>query len=301
MKWNRQRQWILAVLLLVSSWNLNAQDKDSINNRRLKIITVTGAGLYTGAFVGLYHLWYKNYPQSSFHFINDNDEWMQMDKAGHTFTSYYEGVYGIRMLEWAGVPSRKAAWYGGLWGMLMQTPFEVLDGFSAQWGASTGDIIANSVGTAMVIGQHLKWQDQRLLLKFSFSPSPFAQHKPKLLGSSLAEQLFKDYNGQTYWLSGNILALSGHSKIPPWLNLSVGYGADGLLRGTREDQENDPLAFNTIRSRQFYLSPDVDLSRIKTRSKVLGTLLDAASFIKIPAPTLEYHEQNGFRFHWLYF
>jgi hypothetical protein len=38
----------------------------------------------TGALVGLNQLWYADYARSDFHFINDNAEWLQMDK-GRTY------------------------------------------------------------------------------------------------------------------------------------------------------------------------------------------------------------------------
>ena len=44
------------------------------------------------ALVGFNELWYKNYPKSNFHFVNDNSSWLQMDKFGHAATSYYGGV-----------------------------------------------------------------------------------------------------------------------------------------------------------------------------------------------------------------
>ena len=36
------------------------------------------------------------YPKSKFHFINDNREWLQMDKFGHAMTSYYTGYLGVK-------------------------------------------------------------------------------------------------------------------------------------------------------------------------------------------------------------
>jgi hypothetical protein len=50
------------------------------------------------------------------------------------------------------------------------------------------------------------------------------------------------------------------SKIPKWLNLAVGYGADGMLSG---NGENTTLAAldSAQRSRQFYLSVDLDLTK----------------------------------------
>ena len=69
-----------------------------------------------------------------------------MDKFGHASTSYYGGVNGIKLYKWAGLEYKKAVWVGGLTGLLFNSTIEILDGFSANWGASLGDVFANSSG-----------------------------------------------------------------------------------------------------------------------------------------------------------
>jgi hypothetical protein len=62
----------------------------------------------------LNQLWYADYARSDFHFINDNAEWLQMDKAGH-ISSYHLGRLGAEMLEWSGAIKRAIDlwfWYG---------------------------------------------------------------------------------------------------------------------------------------------------------------------------------------------
>lgn len=39
------------------------------NSKRFGLVLGTEAVLYTGATIALYHYWYKNYPQSAFHFL----------------------------------------------------------------------------------------------------------------------------------------------------------------------------------------------------------------------------------------
>jgi hypothetical protein len=58
-----------------------------------------------GALVGLNQLWYADYPRSDFHFINDNAEWLQMDKAGHIFLLSFRAI-GAEMLEWSGASQK---------------------------------------------------------------------------------------------------------------------------------------------------------------------------------------------------
>jgi hypothetical protein len=61
--------------------------------------------------------------------------------------------------------------------------------------------------------------------KFSFHSTQYAQYRPNVLGSSFVEQILKGLQ----W--ANLLAVGQHipfqgSKIPKWLNLAIGYGAD---------------------------------------------------------------------------
>ncbi|MBL7883600.1 MAG: DUF2279 domain-containing protein [Bacteroidia bacterium] len=274
-----------------------------LNKKRLGLVLSTELGLYAGSLVALNELWYKNYPRSSFHFFDDNAEWLQMDKVGHVTTSYYIGRVGISLLKWSGVERKKAIWYGGMLGSLYQSTIEVLDGYSQEWGFSLGDFAANTLGSLLVVGQELAWDEQRITLKFSFQKSEFAPYRPNLLGKNIQENILKDYNGQTYWLSINPSSfMKKDTKFPHWLNIAIGYGANGMTGG----QINPPffdINTNQIyfdRYRQYYLSLDVDLTRIKTKSLFLKTFFQSIGFIKIPAPALEFN-RNGVKGNWLGF
>lgn len=273
-----------------------------VNKARLNGIIIGGSIIYASSMTGLYHLWYKNYPQSNFHFINDNNEWLFMDKAGHTTTSYYLGLLGYESLRWAGLSEKKSTWYGGSFGFAYLTVIEILDGFSKEWGASGGDLIANGTGTALFIGQQLAWKEQRILLKYSFHLTDYAQYNPELLGKGFVARLIKDYNGQTVWLSGNISSfLPEDSRFPKWLNFSIGYGAEGMTGAANNPQflNDQPIpSFN--RYRQFYIAPDIDLTRIKTRNNTLNYVLKTFGFLKFPLPTIEINKK-GIKFHPLYF
>jgi hypothetical protein len=275
------------------------QPAPQFHKKRFVTVAATESALYAGSLIGLNALWYKDYPRSSFHFFNDNPEWLQMDKAGHVMTSYYIGRIGIGLFRWSGVEHKKAAWYGGLVGSAYQTTIEALDGYSAEWGFSAGDVLANTLGSAVVIGQELCWKEQRITLKFSFSPSDYARYRPSLLGTTYTEKMLKDYNGQTYWASVNIHSfLRETSKFPRWLNVAVGYGAEGMTGGRFNppyiDESGNQLTFD--RYRQYYLSLDLDLTKIRTRSYFLKTVFETFGFIKIPAPAVEFSKKGvGFK------
>jgi hypothetical protein len=296
----------LLFLFTINSYaqaNTELSDSNKINNTRLKGVIITESALFAASMTGLYVLWYKDYPMNGFHLINDNREWQQMDKMGHATTSYYFGKIGYEALKWSGVKENKAIWYGGLYGSAYLLTIEILDGFSTEWGFSLGDFSSNTLGSALFISQQLAWHEQRIMLKYSTHTTDYAKYRPDLLGSNLPQRIIKDYNGSTFWLSGNIYSfLPKSSGFPKWLNLAIGYGAEGMIGG-----HSNPLVYkgNTmpsfVRYRQFYLSLDIDLTRIPTKSKTLDLIFDLIGFIKIPLPTLEYNTKDGFKGHGIYF
>lgn len=267
----------------------------TLNKKRRNILLISEASVYTVALVGLNLLWYADYPKSSFHFINDNEEWLQMDKMGHMSSSYYTGVAGIKAYEWAGFSRKNAIWYGGMTGSIFLTVIEVLDGTSEEWGASSGDLIANTTGSLLAIGQALKWNEQRIELKYSYIPSNIAIKNPEQLGSNHLERALKDYNGQTYWLTLNIKSLFQieNPYFPSWLSLALGYGADGMVNPYQEEGDGEIY-------RQFLMSFDVDLNKIKTKNKTLNSVLYTFGFLKFPTPAIQYRNGNIF-FHPIYY
>lgn len=273
---------------------------DSLNHIRKNTVLISEIAVGAGTLIGLNQLWYADYPRSNFHFINDNSDWLQMDKAGHAFSSYHLGRLSSEMLKWSGVSKRKQLLYGSGVGFVFLTAVEVLDGYSSQWGASTGDIIANASGTALYVSQELIWNEQRITPKFSFHTTKYADLRPDVLGSSFSEQILKDYNGQTYWLSFNLYSFAKGTKIPKWLNLAVGYGAEAMISA---NQKNNSIysSTGTRPFRQFYLSLDINLTKINTNSSLLKTLFSVINTIKVPAPTIEFKRFNDVKYHLIYF
>ncbi len=296
----------LSLLFQVSAQDvlIKTPEENARIRRNVRIVLGTEAALYAGSMTGLYFLWYADYKQTSFHFYDDSGEWLQMDKAGHAMTAYHVGLIGYEALRLAGLDERRATFYGAPLGFAFQTTVEIFDGFSDGWGFSWTDILANSIGAGLFMTQQLCWHEQRIALKYSFHTTKYADYRPDLLGKTTLEQMLKDYNGQTYWMSFNIksLALPSNSNFPAWLNIAVGYSGDGMTGAFRNEREHEgrPIPFYE-RIRQFFLAHDIDLTRIPVKNKFLKTTLKVLSFIKIPAPTLEFREGGECEWHWLYF
>lgn len=264
---------------------------------RVRLVAGGHLAVYGGSIAGLSIMWYSKKPQSTFHFFDDNAEWLQIDKAGHLYGAYQLGRASHALWRWAGVPEKKSVWLGGLSGLAFQTIVEVLDGFQASYGFSIGDYVANLAGTATFVSQELAWEEQRIKIKFSSVPRTYAapdlaERAKNIYGSTLPERLLKDYNHQAYWVSANLHSLLGTDGLPPWLNLAVGYGAEGMF-GARSNVARDAEGNITFdrsdipRARQWFLSPDIDFSKIKTSKKGIRVLLFVLDAVKFPAPALE--------------
>ncbi|RMG84327.1 MAG: DUF2279 domain-containing protein [Bacteroidetes bacterium] len=294
---------------------------DTFQKDRFWVTVGAGTAIWGSASVILWNSWYRDYPITRFHTFDDRGEWQNMDKVGHFTQTWIESYNGFNGARWTGMKRQNARWSAIALGMGLQLTVEVMDGFSEKWGFSWADIGANTLGAGFFLGQELLWRDQRLKLKVSsrqptYSDEPvfstdgaavssIKKRADDLYGGSGAVSFFKDYNAQTYWLSANIhsfLPERAKNKFLPWLNVAFGYGANNMFGGFSNTWEEDGAVFTPDparykRYKEFYLSFDVDLSKIKTKSPVLRFALGMLNWVKIPAPALEVNTLGKVKFH----
>ena len=104
---NFKNPFLLAILFIFTFQPIEGQNKiehflkpsDTLNKKRQNPVIITEAALASVTLIGLNQIWYADYAKSDFHFINDNDEWLQMDKVGHFYSAYHLGRFGAE-LEW---------------------------------------------------------------------------------------------------------------------------------------------------------------------------------------------------------
>lgn len=295
---------------------------DTFNKKRFFI--GTGAGLaLDGAFsIGLWQAWYKDSELTQFHTFNDWNEWQQVDKMGHLYTAYNYSRWVFQAARWTGMKHKPAAWTSVGVGMLLQSTTEMMDGYAAKWGFSWGDMAFNALGASLFLSQELAWQEQRITMKVSSNPQSYPdltfqgvghsgsitiqERTQELYGHSFAERFIKDYNAQVNWMAINIHSFSPKSKFPKWLNLAVGYGAGNMVAGEGyEWVGKDHLPYSVDpsllpRYRSFYLSTDIELTRLPIKNKVLKLLVYGIHHIKFPGPALEVNTLGQTQFHWLF-
>lgn len=284
----------LLVCVILSPLRLFGQEEQpGPDHGRITTVAIVCGVAYSATLYGLSKAWYSGQPRESFHFFNDNGEWKQIDKVGHFYSAFYSSYAADRALQWAKVDKRRSGKYGSIIGSFLLVPVEVMDGFSSAYGASVGDLVADFAGGGFYFAQTRLWEEPRIYPKFSFHRSDFARLRPAVLGNNGVEELLKDYNGQTYWLSFD---LDRFIPFPKWINLDVGYGAEGMVYA--RDNENSQAGYHAYR--QYYLGLDIDLRAVNTRSRFLRSVLDVVSLVRLPAPAMEF-SRHGVAFKPLYF
>ncbi|HCM75517.1 MAG TPA: DUF2279 domain-containing protein [Cytophagales bacterium] len=269
------------------------QELDSVNKKKLNRLVIASSVGYTASMVVLSKAWYSEFDRQPFSFFDDSKEWFQVDKIGHFYSAFHLSNMSANALIHTGLSKRKSQKIGALSSFLMVSSIEIFDGYSAGYGASASDLVANAVGSSVFLGQQLLWNETRIYPKFSFHTTHLANQRPTILGSNFSEKVLKDYNGQTYWMS---IDVDRFTRFPKWLNLAIGYGAHDFIFASKE--ANISNGYSPYR--QYYLSIDFDLTSVKTNSKPLKALLYLANMIKLPSPTLEF-TRHGVKSYAFYF
>lgn len=279
----------------------NSPYSDSLVKSRLYSVAAVGSSIYFGGISYLSFVWYKDQERVPFHFYNDGKGYLQMDKFGHAYAAYWESYAAYNALRWSGMDKRRALIWGGPIGFIFQAPIEVFDGLFEGWGFSWWDMAANAFGSALFTAQEAFFDEQVVLMKFSYSPSGYPKYH-HILGTNHLESFFLDYNGHTHWFSANIRSVTGISAIPQWLNFAFGYSANGMIFEFDNPTWYQGKPFPHLeRYRQFLFSLDIDLTRIPAKRKWVRTTLKTLNLIKVPFPAIEVNRVDGVRFRPLYF
>lgn len=300
---------LLFALFLLTSFSLKAilprdstQFETNINRAKLTSAIVSSTLAYTGGISYLSFVWYKDHERVPFHFYNDNTGYLQMDKMGHAYASYFESYICYNWLRKTGISKQKALLYGGTAGFIMQLPIEVFDGLYEGWGFSWGDIIANTLGSALLIGQEALFDEQIVRPKMSFSKSKYFDQANGYLGKNVFNSFFEDYNSHTHWFSADANRFFLKNTLPSWLNLSVGYSANGMFGEFSNRSYYHGVKLPEVdRTRQFLFSLDVNWEKIPTHSKFLKVIFKGLNFVKLPFPAIGINSKGTFKAYGLYF
>ena len=257
---------------------------ENFNKARFNSVIICEAGIATLATIGLQYLWYKKFSKSKFHLFNDNNEWLNMDKAGHATSAYNISAIQYNLMRWSGVKKSSSIFIAGGSALAYMSLIEIFDGFSAKWGFSKGDMLSNIAGAGMYVAEQAVWDQQKIQLRFSYHSSVYAKYNRAELGKNLPQKILKDYNGQRYWLSFNIASFFAAANIPEWVNTDIGYGAEGMTGAVVNPYFADGKVIPSF-TRQRKLFFGITGSFAKRNSTPYASWLN---IIRIPSPVLEW-------------
>ncbi|MBL0175640.1 MAG: hypothetical protein IPP94_10310 [Ignavibacteria bacterium] len=250
---------------------------DSTSVRWDHALIVGGALTGTVAAIHIYqqNAWWKD-RRTSFHFVDDQDYALNVDKAGHFLGGAFGAFLGEKSLEWSGVSRDGSAIWGSVLGALFELYVEVEDGYALDWGFSKGDAIGDVAGAAWTLGQHFVPILENFQPKFTYYPSK------KFRDGLHHGNAIDDYEGQTYWMAVHVHGLlpkSWKPYWPEWLAIAVGASVRNMADfdgATGADKE-----------RNIIISLDYDMTKIlPTDTWWMRTLAEFLNFIHFPAPAI---------------
>jgi hypothetical protein len=269
-----------------------------------KHLAILITAVYLTSLLWLSSVWYNTY--TGFHFFDDIFEWEYLDKFGHFFASFYLGLFFYEVFGDAESldPPRQKKWFCFA-GFVLLLPIEILDGFSMNYGASPADLLANGLGGLFCYWRASSTVISGLRPKFSFHATTLSIIRPDLLGANFSQQIIKDYNGQTYWLSLDVNKIFHTRVMPDWLMVTVGYGAEGMLGGhdnVWKTSAGEVKDFSSLaRSKRILISVDLHVGFLRKKNLLFCYLLAPFVLIKFPAPAIEINFERGVIFHPIYF
>jgi uncharacterized protein YfiM (DUF2279 family) len=289
-----KKQLWLSLFIIISSLNCYSQS-DSLSSPSIlkKSIVFSGQIItYTGFTYEMSQQFFNTPHLSDFHLKQDLNTWRGMDKFFHAFGSYQFLALLYQTNKWTGMKDKRALnlafWESTLFG----TTKEYCDGRIDVGGWSWYDIEMNFTGNLFFYLQQRFLNKQLIQYKYSYGNSHLQHYYPETLGSSWKNYWFRDYNGQTFWVSVSLgnMNLTQNKWLKP-IAFCLGYGADNLI------YELSNKNIDLKRYSQLYLGLDIDLTQIETKNKFLKTTFLLLNRLRFPLPSIEYNSLNQFKFH----
>ena len=271
--------YLLSFLVVKSSFAQS--DTSKVNPYKLALVLGSGISVLGGSYIYVQNSWWSD-QSTDFHFDDGSDlrYAKNIDKGGHFFGGVLVSDFFNSNLKWAGVPEKKAYWYGASMGSFIQLAIEMKDAYAPYWGFSLWDFGAGSIGALVPVAERY-WKPMEYI-DFKFSYYKRSNHywnlgiaqKPWAPPHPHAYQ--DDYVNQTYWIS--VYPLKDHNID---VGISIGFGLDDTQY---LNERNTKVGGNN----EIYIALDYDLKRVlkKWNTPTAKRVKHWLNYIKLPAPTI---------------
>ena len=270
-----------------STWDYRSEDPAD-TARELSVAKSVGVAstvliAYGAAYWLVFHKGWWDEQGNHFHFENDFDYALNLDKFGHFAAGVILGESFYEAYHWAGVSEFQSYLYAGLSAMATHIAIDVKDGFSPDWGFSIFDVLSGTLGGFLPMAERYIPVFKYVDLKWSYWINTKAYYRQSDTGI-----FTDDYCNQTFWASFKpyrLLPASVRAYYPSWLAFAAGLSIDeGVFI---KHYEGTP-------HREVYLALDYDLEAFRPQSRLARTFIKYLNYFKLPAPTIQVYPE----FHW---
>lgn len=270
-----------------STWDYRSEDSTDIAAQLSVPKTVGVASLTLIAYGAAYWLVFKkgwwDDERSHFHFENDFDYALNLDKFGHFAAGVVLGEGFYEGYRWAGTSEFQAYLFAGLSAMMTHIAIDVKDGYSPEWGFSVFDVLSGTLGGFYPMAERYIPVFKYVDLKWSYWINTKAYYRQSHTGI-----FTDDYCNQTFWASFKpyrLLPAAARAYYPSWLAIAAGLSIDeGVFI---KHYEGTP-------HREVYIALDYDLEAFRPQSRMARTLIKSLNYFKLPAPAIQVYPE----FHW---
>lgn len=262
-------------------------DVPGVKWNRFALVSGSLSAAYTGQFLFEKRRWWDD-ASARFRFNSQLNYSRNFDKMAHFYATGVQALVNARLLQWSGLTSSRAAFWGSMTSVLAQTHVEIHDGFHTKWGFDWYDQAANVLGATWFYAREHVEPLHRFTLRWTYVPSKMWQSD-----DNRSIMFADDYSGHTYWVSMRIWDLLPPSLQKVWPSfLQVSAGAT-LNEWSEETWARDypggpgpnPEAYVS-----YHLSVDLDWQALLPQdSWFFRSLSDVLNQIHLPAPAVRVH------------
>jgi len=272
-----------------STWDYRSEDSVDIKTEiePAKLFGVASLTLiaYGAAYGFVFEKgWWDDNGGRGFHFENDFDYALNLDKLGHFAAGVVLGEFFYEGYHWAGASEFQSYLFAGLSALATHIAIDIKDGFAPKWGFSIFDVLSGGIGGFLPMAERYVPLFKYIDLKWSYwiNSNAYYDHQHDASGGIFTD----DYVNQTFWLSVKpyrMLPEAARKYYPSWLAIAVGLSIDEKVF-TKEPHPR----------REVYVALDYDLEAFRPQSRFARFAVKMLNYFKLPAPTIQVYPE----FHW---
>ena len=274
-----------------STWDYRSEDSVDLQ-LEIKPWRLAGVASFTllayGAAYGFVFKkgWWGD-DERGFHFENDFDYALNLDKFGHFAAGVVIGETFYEGYRWAGASEFQSYLFAGLTALATHIAIDIKDGFAPSWGFSIFDVLSGGLGGFLPMAERYVPLFKYIDLKWSYwiNTTIYYDKERHTAGGGVFTD---DYVNQTFWLSVKpyrLLPEAARKYYPSWLAIAVGLSIDEKVFMKKPHPEPH---------REVYIAFDYDLEAFRPQSRLARTIVKALNYFKLPAPTIQVYPE----FHW---